>query len=71
LQQCISPAFQDCTGGTLLLDELFLSTSLEATESYYVEHNAFQKEWLEMQAFLEKVFPVSCFQCFMMSLLKY
>jgi hypothetical protein len=61
LQQCISPAFQDCTGGTLLLDELFLSTSLEATESYYVEHNAFPKEWLEMQAFLEKVFPVSCF----------
>jgi hypothetical protein len=61
LQQCASPAFQDYAGRTLLLDELFLSTSLEATESYYVEHNAFPKEWLEMQAFLEKVFPVSCF----------
>jgi hypothetical protein len=61
LQQCTSPAFQDSAGGTLLLDELFLSTSMEATESYYVEHNAFPKEWLEMQAFLEKVFPVSCF----------
>jgi hypothetical protein len=45
----------------LLLDELFLSTSVEATESYYVEYNAFPKEWLEFQAFLEKVFPVSCF----------
>ena len=61
LQQCTSPTFKDYAGGTLLLDELFLSTSLEATKSYYVEHNAFLKEWLEMQAFLEKVFPVSCF----------
>ena len=47
--------------GTLLLDELFLSTSLKAIESYYVKHNSFPMEWLGMQAFLKKVFPVSYF----------
>ena len=58
LQQC-TPAFQDCSGGTLHLDELFLATSLEATMSYYEEHLAFPKEWLELKAFVEKVFPIS------------
>ena len=61
LQLCTSPSFQDCTGGTLFLDELFLSTSLGATASFYLEHNAFPKEWLEMQGFLQKVFFVSFF----------
>ena len=61
LQLCISPSFQDCTRGTLLLDELFLSTSLDATASFYLEHNAFPKEWLEMQGFLQKVFIVFFF----------
>jgi hypothetical protein len=45
----------------LLVDELFLTGSLEATDAYYVEHNAFPKEWLDMQAFLEKVFFFSSF----------
>ena len=45
---------------TLSLNELFLYTSLDASASCYVEHKAFPKEWLEMQAFLEKVFLVSC-----------
>ena len=45
----------------MYLDELFLSTSLDAVVSYFVEHDAFPKERLEMQAFLEKVIPVSCF----------
>ena len=61
LQQCTSPAFQDCSGGTLHLDELFLSTSLEATVTYLEEHNAFPKEWLDLQGFLQKVFLVSFF----------
>ena len=61
LQLCTSPSFQDCTGGTLLLDELFLSTSLDAIASFYLEHNAFPKEWLEMQGFLQKVFLVFFF----------
>ena len=61
LQQCTSPAFQDCSGGSLHLDELFLSTSLDATVSYLEEHKAFPKEWLELQAFLVKVFPISSF----------
>ena len=36
-------------------------TSLDAIISYFEEHHAFPKEWLEMQAFFEKVFPISCF----------
>ena len=60
LQQCTSPAFQDCSGGTLHLNELFLCTSLDVVMSYFEEHHAFLKEWLEMQAFFEKVFFVSC-----------
>ena len=60
LQQCASPAFEDSKGGTLHLDELLLSTSLDAIMSYFVEHDTFPKEWLDMQAFLEKVFFVSC-----------
>ena len=48
LHLCASPSFQDGEGGTLLLDELFLSTSLDAIASSYLEHNAFPKEWLEM-----------------------
>ena len=61
LQQCTSLAFQDSKGRTLHLDELFLSTSLDAIVSYFVEHDAFPKEWLEVQAFLKKVIPLSCF----------
>ena len=52
LHLCTSPSFQDGEGGTLLLDELFLSTSLDAIASSYLEHIAFPKEWLEMQGFL-------------------
>ena len=48
LQLCTSPSFQNYVGGILLLDELFLSTSLDAIASFYLEHNAFPKEWLEM-----------------------
>ena len=70
LQLCTSPSFQDCARGTLLLDELFLSTSLDAIASFYLEHNAFPKEWLEMQGFLQKVFLVYFFHCFMLLLLK-
>ena len=44
LQLCILPFFQDCARGTLLLDELFLFTSLDAIASFYLEHNAFLKE---------------------------
>ena len=70
LQLCSSPYFEDCAGGTLLLDELFLPISLDATASFYLEHNAFPKEWLDLQGFLQKVFLVSFSHCFMLSLLK-
>ena len=61
LHLCASPSFQDGEGGTLLLDELFLSTSLDAIASSYLEHTAFPKEWLEMQGFFQKVFLISFF----------
>jgi hypothetical protein len=48
-------------GGTLHLDEFFLCTSLDTVISYFEEHHAFPKEWLEMQTFFEKVFSVFCF----------
>ena len=70
LHLCTSPSFEDYAGRTLLLDELFLPTSLDAIASFYLEHNAFPKEWLEMQGFLPKVFLVFFFHCFTLLLLK-
>ena len=70
LHLCASQSSQDGVGGTLFLDELFLSTSLDAIASSYLEHNAFPKEWLEMQGFLQKVFLISFFHCFTLLLLK-
>ena len=61
LQLCTLLSFQDCLGRTFLLDELFLSTSLDAIASFYLEHNAFPKEWLKMQGFVQKVFLVFFF----------
>jgi hypothetical protein len=31
-----------------------------STDAYFMEHNAFPKEWIDMKAFLEKVFLFSC-----------
>ena len=70
LYLCASPSFYDDEGGTLNLDELFLSTSLDAIASSYLEHNAFPKGWLEMQGFLQKVFLIFFFHRFMLLLLK-
>ena len=64
LQQCTSPAFQDGKGFTLHLDELLLPTSLDAIMSYFEEHDAFPKEWLDLQVFLEKVFLPQLFSFF-------
>ena len=69
LQLSTLPSFQDCARRTFLLDELFLSTSLDAIASFYLEHNAFQKEWLKMQGFLQKVFLVFFFHFFTLLLL--
>ena len=61
LQQVASPALMDYGGGALRFPELFICTSLLSIDAHFVEHNAFHKEWLDMKAFLEKVFLSSCY----------
>jgi hypothetical protein len=60
LQQIISPALMDSTGGALHVQEFFFSGCLLSTDAYFMEHNAFPKEWVDMKAFLEMVFLFSC-----------
>ena len=61
LQQLASPALMDYGGGALHFQELFISTSLLSIDAHFVKHNAFPKEWLDIKAFLEKVFLSSCY----------
>jgi hypothetical protein len=55
LQQLASPALRDSTRGALHVQEFFFSGSLLSIDAYYLEHNAFPKEWLDMKAFVEMV----------------
>jgi hypothetical protein len=55
LQQITSPALMDSAGGGLHVQEFFFSGSLLSTDAYYVQHQAFPKEWVDMKAFLELV----------------
>jgi hypothetical protein len=55
LQQITSPALMDSVGGALHVQEFFFSGSLLSTDAYYVQHQAFPKEWVDMRAFLELV----------------
>ena len=34
--------------------------SLLSTNTYFMQHKAFPKEWVDMKAFLKKVFPCCC-----------
>jgi hypothetical protein len=61
LQQITSPALMGSTWGPLQVHEFFFSGSLLSIDAYYVQHTAFPKEWVDMMAFLEKVFPFSCY----------
>ena len=61
LQQLASPALKDYSGiGIMRYPELVLCTSLVSIDAHYVAHEAFPKEWKDMEAFLEKVFFISC-----------
>jgi hypothetical protein len=60
LQQITSPARMDSAGGALHVQEFLFSRSLLSTDAYFMQHKAFPKEWVDMKAFLEKVFPFSC-----------
>jgi hypothetical protein len=56
LQQIISPALMDSAGGGgLHVQEFFFSRSLLSIDAYYVQHQAFPKEWVDIKAFLELV----------------
>jgi hypothetical protein len=55
LQQLTSPSRMDSTGGTLHVQEFFFSRSLLSIDAYYMEHEAFPQEWVDMKAFLKTV----------------
>jgi hypothetical protein len=55
LQQLASPSLMDSAGGGLHVQEYFFSGSLLSTDAYYLEHDAFPKEWVDMKAFLMTV----------------
>jgi hypothetical protein len=55
LQQITSPTLIDSAGGALHVQEFFFSGSLLSTDAYYMQHQAFPKEWVDMKAFLELV----------------
>jgi hypothetical protein len=59
-QQITSPALMDSTGRALHVQEFLFSGSLLSIDAYYMKHKGFPKEWVDMKAFLEKVFPFSC-----------
>jgi hypothetical protein len=60
LQHITSLALMDSTGGALHIQEFLSSGSLLSTNAYFMEHNAFPKEWVDMKAFIEKVLLSSC-----------
>jgi hypothetical protein len=60
LQQITSPALMDSVRRALHVQEFFFSGSLLSIDAYYMQEKAFFKEWVDMKAFLEKVFPFSC-----------
>jgi hypothetical protein len=60
LHQITSPALMDSIRGALHVQEFFFSRSLLSIDAYYMQEKAFPKEWVDMKAFFEKVFPFSC-----------
>jgi hypothetical protein len=55
LQQLASPSLMDSAGSALHVQEFFFSRSLLSTDAYYMDHEAFPKQWVDMKAFLKKV----------------
>jgi hypothetical protein len=60
LQQLTSPSLMDSTRAALHVQEFFFSGSLLSTDAYYMEKDAFPKEWVDMKAFLKTVCNFSC-----------
>jgi hypothetical protein len=59
LQQITSPALMDSAGGALHVQEFLFSRSLLSIDTYFMEHNALPKEWMDMKAFLKLVYIFS------------
>jgi hypothetical protein len=55
LQHLASPSLMDSAGRALHVQEFFFSRSLLSTDAYYMDHEAFPKEWVDMKAFFKMV----------------
>ena len=62
----------DSARGALHVQEFFFSRSFVSNDSYFMQHKAFSKEWMDMKAFLEKVciFPLQV-ECYIREMLKF
>jgi hypothetical protein len=60
LQQFTSPSLMDSAGGGLHVQEFFFSRSTLSTDAYYMEQDAFPKEWVDMKAFFKTICNFSC-----------
>jgi hypothetical protein len=52
------PSLKNPSVGTVQVDEFFYNGSLQTLNAYFTEHEAFSKEWMDLQAFLRKVHPL-------------
>jgi hypothetical protein len=52
------PSLKDSSVDTVQIDEFFYNGSLQTFDAYFMEHEAFSKEWMDLQAFLHKVHPL-------------
>jgi hypothetical protein len=51
------PSLKDSSVDTVQIDEFFCNGSLQTLDAYFMEHEAFSKEWMDLQAFLHKAHP--------------
>jgi hypothetical protein len=49
------PSLKDSSADTIRVDEFFYNGSLQTLDAYFTKHEAFSKEWMDLQAFLHKV----------------
>jgi hypothetical protein len=52
------PSLKDLSVDTMRVDEFFCNGSLQILNAYFMEHKAFSKKWMDLQAFVHKVHPL-------------
>jgi hypothetical protein len=58
------PSLKDSLVDTVQVDEFFCNGSFQTLDAYFTEHEAFSKEWMNLQAFLHKIPPcIGKFHC--------